>query len=121
MAVVLVVDDEYGITNLLEDVLSDEGHRVLTATNGQQALKRLTEERCDAVLTDYMMPVMDGAALIHAMAADAELKAIPVAVMSSVPEATVRERCSFATYVAKPFKIYDIVDIVADLVRDKSS
>src|SRR5277367_3251222 len=116
MAVVLVVDDEYGITNLLEDVLSDEGHRVLTATNGQQALERAGEEPPDAVLTDYMMPVMDGAALIRAMAVDPKLKDVPIAVMSSVPEITVRERCPpFAVYISKPFKIYGVIDIVANL------
>jgi CheY-like chemotaxis protein len=122
MAVVLVVDDEYGITNLLEDVLSDEGHRVLTATNGQQALERAREERPDAVLTDFMMPVMDGAALIEALTNDPKLQDIPVAVMSSVPEATVRERCpTFAVYVSKPFKIYGVIDIVAELLAQKSS
>src|SRR5277367_3063255 len=117
MAVVLVVDDEYGITNLLEDVLSDQGYRVLTATNGQHALERAGEERPDAVLTDYMMPVMDGAALIKAMAIDPKLKDVPVAVMSSVPEATVRERCpDFAVFVRKPFKIYALIQTVAELL-----
>ena len=61
MAVILVVDDEIGIANLLADVLSDEGHRVLVAVNGRDALKRAEEERPDLVITDYMMPVMDGA------------------------------------------------------------
>ena len=117
MAVIMVVDDEYGITNLLEDVLSDQGHRVLTAANGRQALERAREERPDAVITDYMMPVMDGAALIAAMAADLKLKDVPVAIMSSVTEATVRERCpSFTVYVRKPFKIYDVIDLVTDLL-----
>ena len=68
MAVVLVVDDEFGITDLLEDVLSDEGHRVLAASNGKQALERAAAERPDLVLTDYMIPVMDGVALIAANA-----------------------------------------------------
>ena len=40
MAVVLVVDDEVGIANLLADVLSDEGHRVIVAANGHEGLKR---------------------------------------------------------------------------------
>lgn len=37
MAIVLVVDDEFGVANLLEEVLQDEGHRVLTASNGRVA------------------------------------------------------------------------------------
>jgi len=68
MAVVLVVDDEVGIANLLSDVLSDEGHRVLVAVNGHEAFKRAEEERPDLVITDFMMPVMEGAQLMKAMA-----------------------------------------------------
>jgi len=120
MAVVLVVDDEFGITNLLEDVLSDEGHRVIIASNGKEALERAAEERPDLVLTDYMMPVMDGATLLQAMAANPDLKDVQVAMMSSVPEATLRARCPpFSVYVMKPFKIFALVDIVAGLLADK--
>ena len=114
MALVLVVDDEFGITRLLEDVLSDEGHRVLVAVNGRQALERAAEERPGLVLTDVMMPVMDGAALIEALAADPALADIPVIVMSSLSEATLAERgLGFAAFVPKPFKIFDLVDLVA--------
>jgi CheY-like chemotaxis protein len=69
-----------------------------------------------------MMPVMDGAQLIGAMAAHADLKNIPVVIMSSVPEAAVRERCSgFSAYVAKPFKIFGLIDIVTGILDcDKS-
>lgn len=118
MATVLVVDDEFGISTLLKDVFEDEGHRVLVATNGRQALDRVAEERPDLVITDFMMPVMDGAALIRALAADHATEGIPVLIMSSMPEATVAERCPrYATFVRKPFKIYDVMDIVTDLLR----
>lgn len=118
MATVLVVDDEFGISTLLKDVFEDEGHRVVMATNGRQALDRVAEERPDLVLTDFMMPVMDGAALIQALAADPSLKGIPVLLMSSMPEATVSERCSgYASFVRKPFKVYDVIDVVALLLR----
>jgi DNA-binding response OmpR family regulator len=49
MAIVLVVDDEFGISTLLKDVLEDEGHRVLLATNGQQALDKVKDERPDLI------------------------------------------------------------------------
>ena len=45
MSTVLVVDDEFGIVKLLKEALTDEGHRVLIATNGQQALERAAEEK----------------------------------------------------------------------------
>lgn len=116
MARVLVVDDEFGIVKLLEEVLADEGHRVAIATNGRQALERAAAERPDLVLTDFMMPVMDGAALIKAMAADPGLAGIPVILMSSIPEATVAERSpGYAAFVAKPFNIFAVIDLVARL------
>jgi len=117
MAVVLVVDDEFGIAKLLEDVLTDEGHRVLVAANGRQGLEHAAVERPDLVLTDYMMPVMDGAALITALTANAELANVPVVVMSSMQEEAVAERCSgYNLFVRKPFKIFDLIDIVAELL-----
>jgi CheY-like chemotaxis protein len=117
VAVVLVVDDEFGVASLLEDVLVDEGHRVLMASNGQQALERMAAEKPDLILTDYMMPVMDGAAMLLTMAANPELKDIPVVLMSSLPEAAVAENCDgYTLFLRKPFKIFDVVDLVEKLV-----
>lgn len=116
MAVVLVVDDEFGIVKLLEEVLTDEGHRVLIATNGRQALERAAKEKPALVVTDFMMPVMDGAALMTAMRADPQLADVPVVIMSSIPEATLAERAlGYAAFVRKPFNIFAVVDLVAKL------
>ena len=51
MATVLVVDDEFGIADLLDAILTDEGHRVLTAINGQHGLEMLANERVDLIFT----------------------------------------------------------------------
>ena len=119
MSLVLVVDDEFGILRLLEDVLIDEGHDVLVAVNGKQALERAAEKRPDMVLTDYMMPVMDGAELIKALNVDPALAGVPVVVMSSLPEAAVAERCpGYTAFVRKPFKIFDLIDLVARVVEN---
>jgi CheY-like chemotaxis protein len=113
MAVVLVVDDEVGIANLLADVLSDEGHRVIVAANGHEGLKRAEKERPDLIITDFMMPVMDGAQLIKALADHSDLKRVPVFLISSAPEAALRDKCSgYALFIRKPFRIYDVVDLV---------
>lgn len=113
MAVLLVVDDEVGIANLLSDVLSDEGHSVLVAVNGRDALKRAEEQRPDLVITDFMMPEMDGGQLMKAMATHQDLKEVPVILMSSAPETTLRERCSgYVLFIRKPFSIYDVIELV---------
>ena len=117
MALVLVVDDELPIAKLLEDVLADEGHRVVLAANGNQALERAMDETPSIIITDLMMPEMDGAALIAALAAHADLRNVPVVVMSSLPEATVSHRCQgYRAFLRKPFRIFDVVDLVAAIV-----
>ena len=117
MALVLVVEDEFGIADLFDAVLTDEGHRVLTAMNGRQGLEMLARERPDLIFTDYMMPVMDGAAMLSAIAADPVLRTIPVVMMSSMPEATVVERCSgYVTFMRKPFRLTEITDLAGKLI-----
>ena len=114
MAVVLVVDDEFGIAEVLQAILEDEGHRVMTAINGRAALERMADERPDLVLTDYMMPVMDGAALIKAMSADSRFADIPVGLMSSLPEKSVAARgVSYVAFMRKPFRVDDILAFLA--------
>ena len=107
-----------GIANLLSDVLSDGGHRVLVAVNGHEALKRAEQERPDLVITDFMMPVMDGSQLCKAMAGHPNLRDVPVFLMSSAPEAAIHDKCSgYALFIRKPFEIYDVIDLVARVVR----
>jgi len=118
MATVLVVEDEFGIADLIQAVLEDEGYRVLTAVNGKQGLELLTGERPDLVFLDYMMPVMDGAAVLRSVAGDPSLRDIPVVMMSSLPEATVAERCNgYAIFMRKPFKISDVISLTAQLIE----
>ena len=117
MAIVLVVEDEFGIAELFDALLTDEGYRVLTAMNGRQGLERLVQERPDLVFLDYMMPVMDGSAMLAAMRANPALREIPVVMMSSMPEASVAERCSgYVTFMRKPFRIAELVALVRRLL-----
>jgi len=125
MATVLIVEDEFAIAGLLEMVLADEGHRVLTAANGRQGLERLAEgPRPDLVISDYMMPVLDGAGLLRAMRESEAQRDIPCIVMSSMPEANVRERIDgYEAFVRKPFDLAAMVRLVAailDAPRPKS-
>ena len=117
MATVLVVEDEFGIAELFDAVLTDEGYQVLTAMNGRDGLELLVREQPQLVFCDYMMPVMDGAAMLGAMAANPILRGIPVVMMSSMPEAVVAERCSgYVTFMRKPFKLFDLLDVVERLL-----
>jgi CheY-like chemotaxis protein len=119
MATLLIVEDEFAIMDLLEMALTDEGYRVLTAANGRQGLTRLAEgPRPDLIISDYMMPVLDGAGMFQAMRETEVHRDIPCIVMSSVPEANVRERMDgYAAFVRKPFRIAAVVQLVATILR----
>ena len=115
MTAVLVVDDEALIAMALEAALEDAGFRVATAANGRQGLERLAEApRPEIVLLDMMMPVMNGPAMLAAMAADPELRGIPVIVLSSLPEEAVRDRAKgVAAILRKPYTADEVLDAIA--------
>ena len=114
MATVLVVDDEFGIVDVLETLLTDEGYRVLTACNGKQGLVKLSEERPDVILLDFMMPILGGGEMLLAMAAEPAYQRIPVIMMSSLREDVIAERCKgYAAFLHKPFRVSAVLSAVA--------
>jgi CheY-like chemotaxis protein len=114
MTIILVVDDEPLIVMALEAALEDVGYEVVTAANGRQGLERLAEARADLVLLDMMMPVMSGPAMLAAMVAQPELAGIPVIILSSLPEETVRNRTNgVAAIIRKPYTADQVVGEIA--------
>ena len=115
MATILIVEDEFAIAELLEMVLVDEGYHILRASNGRQGLECLaTEPRPDLVISDYMMPILDGASMIQTMRENAAQRDIPCIIMSSMPEDNVRQRIQgYSSFVRKPFQLIKMVELVA--------
>ena len=100
---ILIVDDEFGLAEMLRDVMRDSGYDVSLAMNGLQALERLGEKRVDLVLTDMMMPVMDGAELAVAMRRDDRHRRTPIIMMTSLPTAPLPSDIPFDAILRKPF------------------
>ena len=84
---ILIVEDEYGLAELLRDMLTELGYEVSLAINGRLALEVLREREIHLVLTDAMMPVMDGPELARAMRADERHRRIPIVMMTSLAAA----------------------------------
>lgn len=120
VATVLIVEDEFAIAELLEMALADEGYRVLTAANGRQGLLRLAEgPRPDLIISDYMMPILDGADMLRTMRETELQRDIPCIVMSSIPEANVQKRLGdYAAFVRKPFQLAVLIQLVATVLAD---
>lgn len=99
---VLIVDDEFGLAELLREMLSDLGYEVVLAINGRLALDILGERRIDLVITDMMMPVMDGSELAAAMRKNEAHRDIPILMMTSLPTAG-QSNGLFNAVIRKPF------------------
>lgn len=113
---VLIVEDEWAIADWLELLLSEQAFNVLTAPNGRAALDIMHREIPDLVLTDFMMPHLDGAGLAAAMQADPRLKDIPLVVMTSIVEERVRQRIrGHRAYLRKPFREAELLSIIHDI------
>jgi DNA-binding response OmpR family regulator len=75
---ILIVEDVPDILRLLEETLKFKGYRAVTAYNGQEALEIIRRERPALVITDIMMPKLDGFGLVHRLRINPETRDIPV-------------------------------------------
>ena len=106
--IVLIVDDEPDNRTIAETVLSFNGAKVFTATQGVEGLKVLEEVSPSFILLDLSMPVMDGWEMFKALRANVRTESIPVIALTAHAMAGDRERVmevGFAGYIAKPFRL----------------
>jgi CheY-like chemotaxis protein len=107
---VLVVEDDPDIREILVDELTAEGYDVLPAEHGEAALRALRSSSPDVVVTDLMMPRMDGATMISKLREVPELARVPVIVVTAssvlhVPGANLVFR--------KPFDLTELMQAVS--------
>lgn len=111
---ILIVDDEYGLADIMVDLLGEAGHDVALAINGKLGLDSLKSRRADLVIVDLMMPVMDGPDMVRAMRAHPELKHIPVILMTALPEGIPKDpELTFDAILVKPFSMVELNDAIA--------
>lgn len=117
----LVVEDIPDILKLLEATLTFKGHRVVTARNGEEALEAMERERPALVITDILMPKMDGFSLVHRLRINPETRDIPVVFLSATYVAP--EDKAFALnigvtrFIEKPVALDEFVPIIEKLLK----
>lgn len=74
---ILIADDRYDNRYLLETLLTGNGFRVISTKNGEEAFEILKSEKIDAIISDILMPVMDGHTLCQAVKKDLKLAQLP--------------------------------------------
>ncbi len=103
-AQILVVDDSITTRTLEKNILEMAGYKVITATDGVEALERLTEQRIDLVVSDVQMPNMDGIALTYHLRRNRDFKDLPLILVTSLESHEDRERGLIAGANAYIFK-----------------
>lgn len=119
---ILVVDDEPGITNLLQRVLEADGHRVVVATDGQSGLERVAEHRPDLVILDVDMPRMDGFEVCRRLKGARATRLLPVLVLTGVGAADARSQLwelGADEFLTKPFRNLEVAARCRSLLRQK--
>ena len=105
MATILVVDDEAGIRGMLAVALRRDGHEVVAAENGEEALKQLVERRdIEVVVTDLRMPKMSGLELLEAIHRDyPDTFVVVMTAFADLATASRAMRLGAYNFIAKPF------------------
>ncbi len=116
MKTILVADDEFDMTVTLRSILEGEGYRVVTCSNGREALDRFREEAPDLVLMDVMMPLLSGVEALAAMKEAPGAVDIPVVLMSAIGLGVKREDYRWSAFLRKPFTLEALVKTVDGLL-----
>jgi CheY-like chemotaxis protein len=110
-ATLLIVDDEEGIRDLMRRHFSFQGYQVLTASDGDEALMILSEKKVDVVISDIMMPNMDGTELIQRIRAEYPImRVIMMTGYVSMSNLLICLQNQADTVIFKPFKNLDEID-----------
>jgi two-component system response regulator AtoC len=112
---ILAADDDPSVRTFLETALRAEGRRVLTVSDGQQAVATVSSQKVDVVLLDLMMPGLSGLeALERLLQADAALVVIVLTGYGAVNTAREAMRLGAYDYVTKPFDISFLEEVITD-------
>lgn len=118
---ILVIDDDFAGMMLLQDILTQFGYDVITATDGAEGLRKAREERPSVVITDVLMPGMDGYQFLREVRRDSAIWDVPVIFYTGTyidrgDEELARD-LGVTLFLTKPKKPQEIVDAVNDAVE----
>jgi CheY-like chemotaxis protein len=124
MATILVVDDEAPIVDLLVDIIEDHGYTALRAGNGAEALSIARAVRPDLIISDVMMPSLDGFGLLAALRTTPDLARTRVILMSAAfptsGHGAPRPAAAADGYLRKPFDVAEVETILTQFVPNET-
>jgi CheY-like chemotaxis protein len=115
MARILFVDDDFQTLETLNKSVQIIGHQAFLASTGEEALALAGAEDLDLIMTDMMLPDMDGLTLVKKLRQSAETAPIPVVMLSASPEVDLAEVSKAAganTFLNKPVRLQTLFDTI---------
>ncbi len=114
---ILVVDDKANVRTLVRDYLAQQGFRVSTADNGQNALYTARHEKPDLILLDIMMPEMDGYEFIRVYRRESEAPIILLTAKLEESDKVIGLELGADDYITKPFGMRELVARINTVLR----
>lgn len=121
---ILIVDDEAVIRDMLSRWLEFTGHRTCTASNGREGLERMDEESPDLVITDVLMPEMDGHEFCRRIRETSDIPIIMLSGLSNTEEVNrkVQElNLNISAFLSKPLHMEEFLELVDTILRQEST
>jgi two-component system chemotaxis response regulator CheY len=120
MKTILITDDSESIRELLSFTLENAGYKILSAVDGEDALKHLTGGEIDLVLTDLHMPKLDGIGLIKKIRAKPEYQFVPILFLTTESQTEKKEEAKAAGatgWIVKPFVPEKLLATISKIIR----
>ncbi len=122
MAKVLVADDAFFTRKMLREILEAEGHTVVEACDGQEAVQKFHEEKPDLVLLDLSMPGTDGLAALRQIKATApEAKVVVISALGQPSVMREVRQLGVHDFLLKPFRLSQVRELLTRWLKENPS
>lgn len=115
MKKILLVDDEPDIIEILQFMLESQGYECITATDGEEGLKKAREINPDIIILDVMMPKINGYKICRLLKFDNKYKDIPILMLtarSQDEDKLIGEETGADEYITKPFEVDEVIETI---------
>lgn len=120
---ILITDDNVSMTDFLQDELKQYFNKIYTASNGIKALESLRENKIDILLSDVMMPLMNGFELCRNLKTDVSISHIPVILLTARTDSESKEygyKLGADAYISKPFSTEELLNVLYNIVYNRN-
>ena len=114
---ILVVDDQASVRQLLQEYLTEQGFRVVTAVDGQMALYSARHDQPDLILLDIMMPKMDGYQFLRVYRQERQTPIIIITAREEETDAVLGLELGADDYIVKPFRMREMLARIRAVLR----